>query len=184
MPAKTYLSVFSTGQWRHNWVLFLSPSEANADSVVFNAKVFHPFGHHFREHVLSFLKRLFFFFFLVNSSEFIMCFFGFFFCSAFSLCGENCSFFVCVCPQSTPLWMTPGAKFRKMVSANNFTLRQISMSLVIFYIFVSFFDLTGKICIAFFECLVFFFVFFASFLATIFALQIQRKCVFLCVFVF
>lgn len=114
----------------------------------------------------------------------LLCVFFFPFYSAFSLCGENCSFFVCVCPQSTPLWMTPGAKFRKMVSANNFTLRQISMSLVIFYIFVSFFDLTGKICIAFFECLVFFLFFFASFLATIFALQIQRKCVFLCVFVF
>lgn len=183
MPAKTYLSVFSTGQWRHNWVLFLSPSEANADSVVFNAKVFHPFGHHFREHVLSSLKRLFFFFFF-GQFKWVYYVFFFFLFTPLSLCAVKIALFLCVCPQSTPLWMTPGAKFRKMVSANNFTLRQISMSLVIFYIFVSFFDLTGKICIAFFECLVFFFVFFASFLATIFALQIQRKCVFLCVFVF
>lgn len=104
--------------------------------------------------------------------------FFFFLFTPLSLCAVKIALFLCVCPQSTPLWMTPGAKFRKMVSANNFTLRQISMSLVIFYIFVSFFDLTGKICIAFFECLVFFCFFFASFLSTIFALQIQRKCVF------
>lgn len=108
-----------------------------------------------------------------------MCFF-FPFYSAFSLCGENCSFFVCVCPQSTPLWMTPGAKFRKMVSANNFTLRQISMSLVIFYIFVSFFDLTGKICIAFFECLVFFWGFFCLVSCNDFCSPNPKKMCFFC----
>lgn len=89
----------------------------------------------------------------------LLCVFFFLF-TPLSLCAVKIALFLCVCPQSTPLWMTPGAKFRKMVSANNFTLRQISMSLVIFYIFVSFFDLTGKICIAFFECLVFFWGFF------------------------
>lgn len=125
MPAKTHLSVFSTGQWRQT-VPF--SSEANTDSVVFRSHRLAPstlpffqppapptqsFQHLFWEplkffSILLYKVKVFFTFLLFVQWN----------CSFFFLCARN---------RRPCGW--PQVSNSEMVSATNFTVKEIRVSL-------------------------------------------------------
>lgn len=152
MPAKTYLSVFSTGQWRQTVAAL--PSQANLDALwhwVPDPSTPESFQHlfynpaYFFQHPFCEFKWVDFFLFFDNPLYFLC------------VVKIAVSFFVVffLHQQSTPLWMTPGAWFRNgkcqqfcnqinqpasnhtSIPLNRFVRLRISISLIVIWLLLS-----------------------------------------------
>ena len=108
----------------------------------------------------------------------------FFFYSAFSLCGENCSFFVCVLAINAHV-DDPRCQIQENGKCQQFypqTNQHVSRY-VLYLCIVFRLDRENLYCFfwVFGVCVCVLFCFVASFIATIFALHIQRNVFFVCV---